>query len=165
MAPLFVSITNNVGEFRLGWATVRPPLHTFPLRNKDSQFIRELPAHPRVTISSSIKGSRIKTGLAYAVAPVYQLRCVFQNGFTEASGAPQARAPQAVPEYVTATAALLGLIYPGHGVETSLRTDHVERMTFQDYIKVMSVSATPFRHTLSHVSRGCESEIASVYAP
>ncbi|KAK9904170.1 hypothetical protein WJX75_005784 [Coccomyxa subellipsoidea] len=49
-----------------------------------------------------------------------------------------ARAPQAVPEYVTATAALLGLIYPGHGVETSLRTDHVERMTFQDYIKVMS---------------------------
>lgn len=59
-----------------------------------------------------------------------------------------------MPEYVTATAALLGLIYPGHGVETSLRTDHVERMTFQDYIKVMRVSATPLRHTLSHISRG-----------
>lgn len=64
-----------------------------------------------------------------------------------------------------ATAALLGLIYPGHGVETSLRTDHVERMTFQDYIKVMSVSATSLRHTLFHISRGCESEIASLYAP
>ena len=45
-----------------------------------------------------------------------------------------------MPEYVTATAALLGLIYPGHGMENSLRTEHVERMTIQDYIKVMSVS-------------------------
>ncbi|CAL8470537.1 g10079 [Coccomyxa elongata] len=57
----------------------------------------------------------------------------------EASTGPQALAVQAqpVPEYVTATAALLGVIYPGHGLEETLRTDHVERMTVQDYIKVM----------------------------
>ena len=56
---------------------------------------------------------------------------------------PQALTVQAqpVPEYVTATAALLGVIYPGHDLEKTLRTDHVDRMTVQDYIKVMDVSA------------------------
>ncbi|KAK9904211.1 hypothetical protein WJX75_006872 [Coccomyxa subellipsoidea] len=43
---------------------------------------------------------------------------------------------QPVPEVVTATAALLGLIYPGHGVENSIEISHVERMTVQDYINV-----------------------------
>lgn len=63
--------------------------------------------------------------------------------------APQPLAMQPVPEVVTATAALLGLIYPGHGMETSLRTDHVERMTFQDYIKVFEVGALPLFASLS----------------
>jgi len=44
------------------------------------------------------------------------------------------------PAYVTATATLLGAIYPGHNMEKTLRTEHVERMTVQDYIKVMDVS-------------------------
>lgn len=46
---------------------------------------------------------------------------------------------QVTPAYVTATAALLGVIYPGHNMEKTLRTEHVERMTVQDYIKVMDV--------------------------
>lgn len=65
-----------------------------------------------------------------------------QNTDAAAPQGPQALAVQAqpVPEFVTATAALLGVIYPGHGLEETLRTDHVERMTVQDYIKVMDVS-------------------------
>ena len=59
---------------------------------------------------------------------------------------PDPAATQAVPEYVTAIATLLGLIYPDQGMEESLRTDHVDRMTFQDHAKVMDVSAAPIHY-------------------
>jgi hypothetical protein len=50
---------------------------------------------------------------------------------------------QVVPEYVTATAAFLGQVYPGQGLEGSLRQEHVDRMTASDYTKVLNVRAKP----------------------
>ncbi|KAK9903908.1 hypothetical protein WJX75_000187 [Coccomyxa subellipsoidea] len=60
-----------------------------------------------------------------------------EAGASEVMFGPDPAATQAVPEYVTAIATLLGLIYPDQGMEESLRTDHVDRMTFQDHAKVM----------------------------
>ncbi|EIE22562.1 hypothetical protein COCSUDRAFT_63710 [Coccomyxa subellipsoidea C-169] len=79
------------------------------------------------------------------------------GGDAAGSSAPQPLAMQPVPEVVTATAALLGLIYPGHGMEASLRTDHVERMTFQDYIKVFEDFTQRLMRLMLHTDgrQGC----------
>jgi hypothetical protein len=47
----------------------------------------------------------------------------------------------AVPDHVMASATFLGLVYPGRGLERSVRKEHLDNMTPADFIKVWKVSA------------------------
>lgn len=47
--------------------------------------------------------------------------------------------PAAVPDHVTASATFLGLVYPGRGLESSIRKEHMDNMTPEDYKKVWRV--------------------------
>lgn len=46
-----------------------------------------------------------------------------------------------MPEHVTASATFLGLVYPGRGLEKSVRKEHLDNMTTADFIKVWKASA------------------------
>ena len=46
---------------------------------------------------------------------------------------------QSQPEHVTATATFLGLVYPGRGLEQTVRKEHIDNMTAADYVKVWKV--------------------------
>ena len=46
---------------------------------------------------------------------------------------------QSQPDYVTATATFLGLVYPGRGLEQTVRKEHMDNMTAADYMKVWKV--------------------------
>ena len=48
---------------------------------------------------------------------------------------------QSQPEHVTATATFLGLVYPGRGLERTVRKEHIDNMTAADYVKVWKVRA------------------------
>ncbi len=50
-----------------------------------------------------------------------------------------------VPDYVAASATFLGLVYPGRGLERSIRKEHMDNMTSEDYRKVWRVSIAPRR--------------------
>ena len=66
------------------------------------------------------------------------------------------------PEHVTATATFLGLVYPGRGLERTVRKEHIDNMTAGDYVKVWKVQAflkqsQPFTlHILEANSRNLE---------
>ena len=51
--------------------------------------------------------------------------------------------PGSVHDYVTASATFLGLVYPGRGLERSIRKEHMDNMTSEDYRKVWRVSTAP----------------------
>lgn len=44
-----------------------------------------------------------------------------------------------IPDHVAASATYLGLLYPGRGLETSIRKEHLDSMTTADYVKVWKV--------------------------
>lgn len=48
-----------------------------------------------------------------------------------------------VHDYVAASATFLGLVYPGRGLEHSIRKEHMDNMTSEDYRKVWRVSTAP----------------------
>lgn len=82
------------------------------------------------------------------MAPFYQCevagRLYSEDDCTLAQG--DGRAPmsaQSQPEHVTATAAFLGLVYPGRGLERTVRKEHIDNMTAADYVKVWKVQAPP----------------------
>ena len=56
---------------------------------------------------------------------------------------------QPQPEHVTATATFLGLVYPGRGLEQSVRKEHIDNMTAADYVKVWKVWRCLRRASLS----------------
>jgi hypothetical protein len=45
--------------------------------------------------------------------------------------------------FVTSSATFLGLLYPGRGLERSIRKEHINNMTSEDYKKVWRVSSRP----------------------
>ncbi|EIE20321.1 hypothetical protein COCSUDRAFT_58027 [Coccomyxa subellipsoidea C-169] len=56
--------------------------------------------------------------------------------------------PAAVPDHVTASATFLGLVYPGRGLESSIRKEHMDNMTPEDYKKVWRDYINKLTHLL-----------------
>ncbi len=57
-----------------------------------------------------------------------------------------------VPDHVAASAMFLGLVYPGRGLETSVRKEHLDSMTTADYVKVWKVRYHSSTQTLRAAS-------------
>ncbi|CAK0782705.1 hypothetical protein CVIRNUC_005900 [Coccomyxa viridis] len=75
-------------------------------------------------------------------------RAVQPQGSQPHGGGSMQISAQPQPEHVTATAMFLGLVYPGRGLEHTVRKEHMDNMTAADYLKVWKDYVSKLTHLL-----------------